>query len=180
MDEIASEAGITKPILYRHFGDKDGLYEALAQRYVDQLMDELDSGAATGDARTRLAARIDAYLSYVEQNPERYRFILGAAELPGTSAIVADFRQRRANACAARAAESLRRAGLDSELAEPWAHAVCGMIRSVGIWWLETRTLPRASLVEYLTALLWDGFAPLRRPAGGEDDSRVTPRNAVE
>lgn len=161
MDEIASEAGITKPILYRHFGDKEGLYEALAQRYVDQLMEELDAGAGTGDARTRLAGRIDAYLSYVERNPERYRFLLGAAEQPRTSAIVAEFRERRVNACAARAEESLRRAGLDPEIAEPWAHAVCGMIRSAGIWWLETGALPRADLVEHLTALLWEGFAPL-------------------
>ena len=34
--EVAREAGISEPILYRHFGDKDGLYEALAERYVDE------------------------------------------------------------------------------------------------------------------------------------------------
>jgi AcrR family transcriptional regulator len=163
MDEIASEAGITKPILYRHFGDKDGLYEALAQRYVDQLVHELDAGRSTGDARARLAARIDAYLSYVERNPERYRFLLGAAEQPATSAIVAEFREHRVNACAARVEESLRRAGLAAEIAEPWAHAICGMIRSVGIWWLETGSLPRERLVGYLTDLLWEGLAPLRQ-----------------
>jgi AcrR family transcriptional regulator len=162
MDAIAAEAGVTKPILYRHFGDKEGLYEALAQRYVDQLMGELDSGSSAGDARARLAARIDAYLSYVERNPQRYRFLLGAAEQPRTSVIVAEFRERRVNACAARAEESLRRAGLDPEIAEPWAHAVCGMIRSAGIWWLETRSLPRGRLVEHLTTLLWEGFAPLQ------------------
>jgi AcrR family transcriptional regulator len=163
MDEIALEAGISKPILYRHFGDKDGLYEALAQRYVDQLMEELDSGTAVGDARARLSARIDTYLGYVERNPQRYRFLLGAAEQPGTSGIVAEFRERRVNACALRAEESLRRAGLDAEIAEPWAHAVCGMVRSAGIWWLETRSLPRARLVQYLTDLLWEGIAPLRQ-----------------
>jgi len=163
MDEIASEAGITKPILYRHFGHKDGLYEALAERYVGQLVDELDSGAGAGDARARLAGRIDAYLSYVERNPERYRFLLGAAQQPATSAIVAEFREHHVNACAVRAEESLRRAGLDPEIAEPWAHAVCGMIRSAGIWWLETGALPRPQLVEYLTALLWEGFAPLQQ-----------------
>jgi AcrR family transcriptional regulator len=165
MDEIASEAGVTKPILYRHFGDKDGLYEALAQRYVDELMRELDRDSKAGDARARLASRIDAYLSYVERNPERYRFILGAAEHPGTSGIVAEFRQRRVNACATRAAESLRRAGLDPEIAEPWAHAMCGMVRSAGIWWLERPAMPRAELVEHLTALLWEGLAPLQRRA---------------
>jgi AcrR family transcriptional regulator len=179
MEEIASEAGITKPILYRHFGDKDGLYEALAERYVNQLMAELDSGPVLGNARDRLAARIDAYLSYVERNPERYRFLLSAAQHPGTAGIVAEFRERSVNACAARAERSLRRAGLDPEIAEPWAHAVSGMIRSAGIWWLETRSLPRMRLVEYLTALLWEGFAPLRR-RGDKDAIDVTRRNAEE
>ena len=47
MDEIASEAGITKPVLYRHFGDKDGLYEALTQRYVDELTAVLRPAAET-------------------------------------------------------------------------------------------------------------------------------------
>jgi AcrR family transcriptional regulator len=176
MDEIAAEAGITKPILYRHFGDKDGLYEALAERYVDQLVHELDSGTTTGDARARLAARIDAYLSYVERNPERYRFLLGAAEQPATSPIVAEFRERHVNACAARAEESLRRAGLDPEIAEPWAHAVCGMIRSAGIWWLETGSLPRAQLVEYVTALLWEGLSPLRERAHSRNEDPAVRR----
>jgi AcrR family transcriptional regulator len=180
MDEIASEAGITKPILYRHFGHKDGLYEALAKRYVDQLVEELDSGARVGDARARLAARIDSYLSYVERNPGRYRFLLGAAQQPATSAIVAEFREHHVNACAVRAEESLRRAGLDPEIAEPWAHAVCGMIRSAGIWWLETGSLPRSRLVEHLTALLWEGFAPLHRAPTRRDRVEVTRRNGVE
>ena len=39
MNAIAAEAGITKPILYRHFGDKSGLYRALAKRHTDALLD---------------------------------------------------------------------------------------------------------------------------------------------
>ena len=44
--------------------------------------------------------------------------------------------------CAFATAESLRRAGIDPALSELWAHAVSGMIRTVGIWWLESRSLP--------------------------------------
>jgi Tetracyclin repressor-like, C-terminal domain len=54
---------------------------------------------------------------------------------------------------------------LDPGFAEPWAHCVSGMIRSAGIAWLETRALPRERLVEYLTTILWDGFASLRTKA---------------
>jgi AcrR family transcriptional regulator len=165
MDEIASEAGITKPVLYRHFGDKDGLWEALTERYVDELTRALRPAAEATEPRARLAATIDAYLSYVELEPERYRFLLGASGRSRTSPLVAEFRRRQVANCLFTAVDSLRRAGLDPGFAEPWAHCVSGMIRSAGIAWLETRALPRERLVEYLTTILWDGFASLRTKA---------------
>ena len=112
MDEIAAEAGITKPVLYRHFGDKDGLYEALTARYVDELAHELRPSIGTNDPRSRLAATIDAYLSYVEREPERYRFLLRAGEQPRTAPLVADFRRRHMANCTIAADETVRRAGL--------------------------------------------------------------------
>jgi AcrR family transcriptional regulator len=165
MDEIAAEAGITKPVLYRHFGDKDGLYEALAERYVDELKRELMPAAEMPNARARLAASIDAYLSYVEREPERYRFLLGAAERSRTAGLVAEFRRERVERCASTATENMRRAGVEPAIGELWAHAVGGLVREAGIWWLETRGLPREEVVEHLTAVVWDGGSALRRSA---------------
>ncbi len=165
MDEIASEAGITKPVLYRHFGDKDGLYQALTERYVDELKVALTPATRADKPRARLAAAIDAYLSYVEREPSRYRFLLHASEQPRTAAIVADFRRRHIAECAFTAEENLRRAGVDPGFAEPWAQCVSGMIRAAGASWLETRSLPRERLVDYLTTILWDGSSSLRRAA---------------
>jgi AcrR family transcriptional regulator len=169
MDEIALEAGISKPILYRHFGDKDGLHRALAERYVEALLGDLRAARVTNDPRANIAAGIDAYLAFIEREPEGYRFLLSAAAQPRTSVIVDDFRRRLAVDCAFATAERLRRSGLDPELAEPWAYGVVGMVRSVGIWWLDTRAVSREQLVERLTALLWGGFSMLigsaERPA---------------
>jgi AcrR family transcriptional regulator len=162
MDEIASEAGITKPVLYRHFGDKDGLFEALTERYVDELARALRPAVDAVEPRGRLAATIDAYLSYVEREPERYRFLLHAGDQPRTAQLVADFRRRHIADCAFTAVENLRAAGLDPGFAEPWAQCVTGMVRAAGTCWLETRSLPRAQLVDYLTTILWDGFSSLR------------------
>jgi AcrR family transcriptional regulator len=162
MDEIASEAGITKPVLYRHFGDKDGLFEALTERYVDELADALKPAVESKDPRARLAATIDAYLSYVEREPERYRFLLHAGEQSRTSDLVAEFRRRHIADCAFTAVENLRAAGLDPGFAEPWAQCVIGMVRAAGTSWLENRSLPRDQLVDYLTTILWDGFSSLR------------------
>jgi len=161
MEEIAAEAGITKPILYRHFGDKDGLYEALAERYVDELKAALLPGTKPARARDRLAARIEAYLAYIEREPERYRFLLGAAERSRTAELVRDFRRERVDRCADTATANLRRFGVEAPVGELWAHAVSGLVREVGIWWLETRALPRHEVVEHLTAVLWEGGAAL-------------------
>jgi AcrR family transcriptional regulator len=163
MDEIASEAGITKPVLYRHFGDKDGLYQALTERYVDELKAALKPATKASEPRDRLAAAIDAYLAYVEREPERYRFLLHASERPRTAGIVADFRRRHIAECAFTAEDNLRRAGIDPGFTEPWAKCVSGMIRAAGTSWLETRSLPRDRLVDYLTTILWEGFSSLRR-----------------
>jgi AcrR family transcriptional regulator len=160
MDEVAAEAGITKPVLYRHFGDKEGLYDALAERYVDELEQTLQGATPATRGRARLEATIDAYLRYVEREPERYRFLLEAAD----KSLVADFRSRNVASCAFATAENLRRAGLDPQISELWAHSVSGMIRSVGIWWLETRSMPREELAQHLTAVLWEGLPALRRP----------------
>ena len=162
MAKIAAEAGITKPVLYRHFGDKDGLHEALTDRYIGELKLALRPASLTEDPRSRLAATIDAYLSYVERQPDRYRFLLAAAEQPRTAVLVAEFRREYIGECAFTSEAKLDRAGLDPGFAEPWAQCVSGMIRAAGASWLEKRALPRARLVEYLTTVLWDGFAALR------------------
>jgi AcrR family transcriptional regulator len=164
MDEVAAEAGITKPVLYRHFGDKEGLHDALAERYVEELEQTLLEATTGSRGRARLEATIDAYLRYVERQPERYRFLLEAADNPRAGKLVADFRKRNVASCAFETAESLRRAGLDPELSELWAHSVSGMIRSVGIWWLETGSMPREQLAEHLASVLWEGLPALKRP----------------
>src|SRR2546423_15352320 len=64
MNAIAAEAGITKPILYRHFGDKNGLYRALAKRHTDALLVTLRTALDTpGARRGRVEATLDAYLA---------------------------------------------------------------------------------------------------------------------
>src|SRR3954470_3241589 len=80
MAAIAAEAGVTKPILYRHFGDKGGLYRALAERQTDELLIGIRAMLATpGDVRERTHATIDAYLAAIEKRPGVYRFVTGRA-----------------------------------------------------------------------------------------------------
>lgn len=167
MDDIATEAGVTKPILYKHFGDKGGLYQALAERYVKALTTELRAALSSqSDPRARIATTIDAYLSFVEREREAYRFLMHRAvgERPEAQAAVTDFIRQLADEIAVTLRDELQRFGLDSGGATAWAHGMVGMVQLAGDWWLEQRAMPRAQLVDYLSVLLWRGFSRLDVP----------------
>ena len=172
MSAIAAEAGVTKPILYKHFGDKGGLYKALAERYLNELLVSLRAAlASSDDALERIRATIDAYLSFVERQREVYAFLMHRAlgERPEAQATVAGFIRELGDEIALVLGEELRRFGLDSGAAEPWAHGMVGMVYLAGDRWLDRPTIPRDRLVAYLTDLLWGGFSnlPASTPAQG-------------
>jgi AcrR family transcriptional regulator len=161
METIAAEAGVTKPILYKHFGDRRGLVQALAAGFVDDLLTELARALDQQvGPQQLLVTTIDTYLSFVERDPNVYRFLVQRALADPDagqtmSGVIGDIGQRVALVLG----EQLREAGLDSGAAEPWAFGIVGMVHQAGDWWVERRTMPRARLVEYLSQLLWDGIA---------------------
>ncbi len=169
MTQIAAEAGVTKPILYKHFGDKGGLYQALAERYLQRMLDELrDALAAETDPRARITTTIDTYLAFVEREQEPYGFLMHRAvsERPEAQATVADFIRQLGNEIAILLRDEFRRTGIDSGGAEPWANGIVGMVYIAGDAWLQYPTMSRPQLVEYLSDLLWKGFAGLAASSG--------------
>ena len=164
MSTIAARAGVTKPILYKHFGDKGGLYQALAERYLHMVLEHVRAAlAAEKDPRTRIRNTIDAYLAFIEREREVYAFLMHRAVGERTEAqvTVAGFIKDLGNEIAVILGEELRAADMDSGAAEPWAHGMVGMVYLAGDRWLEHRTMPRERLVDYLTDLLWSGFSQL-------------------
>ena len=166
MEVIAREAGITKPILYRHFGDKGGLYTALAERYAHGLMSEIkDSLGRAADPKARLALTIDTYFAWLKSEPQVYRFLVHRAQTERREVhevIGAFVRDVALEAAAVARLEMLSadEAGSnDSEdFAEPLAYAVVGAVQMAGEWWLEHRGTERAQLVEELVSFVWDGL----------------------
>lgn len=160
MEDIAHEAGITKPILYANFGDKAGLADALAKRFTRDLVARFgEVWATTDDTRERVARAIDAWVGFIESDPHIYRFLsegsFGAGRRLEDRRLVNGLGIVVARALG----EWLREQGADSGPAEPWAYGVLGMVHVTTEWWLDRRTLSRRDLVEYLTSLLWDGFS---------------------
>jgi AcrR family transcriptional regulator len=163
MDRLAAEAGVTKPILYRHFGDRNGLVRAVGTRFAEELRRELESALRSERGpRELLSATIDAYLSFVERDPQVYRFLVHrAAGDQYTAAALTEFVQQMSQEVAVVLGEELRRVGADSGGAEPWAYGIVGMVHAAGDWWVERRPMPRARLADYLVTLLWGGLAGL-------------------
>jgi AcrR family transcriptional regulator len=161
MNVIAAEAGITKPILYRHFGDKSGLYRALADRHIAALRDRLAAALATrGGLRARTRATVDAYLAHVEEHPQVYRFLLerAAVEDPEVRGDVAGFVRRFGDDLAAGIRSERALAGIGERRARIWAHAIAGMVQAAGDWWLDHPEVERATVVDEVVALLWEGL----------------------
>jgi AcrR family transcriptional regulator len=171
MTQIAAQAGITKPILYRHFRDRDGLVHALGERFSTELMGELQGALLSDeDPRQLIIRTIDTYVAFIERDPDVYRFVVrhvsaGPPE-PGDTTLIG-FMRSVGQQVAVVVGEQLRAAGQDSGGAEPIAHGIVGMVHNAGDWWLDNRSMPRARLVEYLADLLWTGTAAFIQPELG-------------
>jgi AcrR family transcriptional regulator len=156
MATIAAEAGITKPILYRHFGDKGGLYAALADRYTGALLRELQTALEAGtDRRDRVERTVGAYLAAIEREPQVYRFLVLSDEAAQAQSQVRSFTRRLSALLATGMAAEL---GVGPVRAAVWAHGVVGMVQAAGDWWLDTPTVTRADLVTELTDLLFGAY----------------------
>jgi AcrR family transcriptional regulator len=160
MDELAAEAGITKPILYSHFGDKAGLAAALTERVAAELGEAIsDSLVRVQHPQQVVSSTIDAFCSFIETETELYHFLWHTALTQGGDADPKMMMVGFANQIAYALGSALRQVGADSGAAEPWSYAIVGMTLTAGEWWLQRRSMSREDLVAYLTKLLWGGLA---------------------
>ncbi|HWE69888.1 MAG TPA: TetR/AcrR family transcriptional regulator [Acidimicrobiales bacterium] len=158
MDRMAAEAGVTKPILYRHFGDRAGLVSAIGEYAFDQVSAALDKALHADVApRQMVLSTIDAYLQFIEADQDVYRFLVHQAGADAGS-MLNEYISRAGRQVAMVLGEGMRAAGLDSGAAEPWAFGIVGMVHSAGDWWMDRATMPRARLADYLTSLIYDGL----------------------
>jgi AcrR family transcriptional regulator len=162
MEELAAAAGVSKPILYRHFGDRSGLVLALTDRFASGLMSELQAVLTkpADNPRDILVGAIDTFLRFIEQDHEIYRFLVQRAHgtEPETAIKLSGFLRTVSQAVAVVLGEQLQAAGQDAGGAEPLAHGIVAFVYEAGDWWTERRSMSRARLVEYLATALWSGF----------------------
>jgi AcrR family transcriptional regulator len=168
MDDVAAEAGITKPVLYDHFGGKNGLALAMAERYAPMIRARMLAALGQpGEPRDLLRGAVDAFIGFVEAEPEVYRFLLQRGVRRADEAP----QRQLFDELGAQVATILSMAVLvgrgDPRAAEPWAFALLGAVLAAAEWWATHQTMTRAELVDHVADLLWGGVAsasPAVRP----------------
>ena len=158
MEQIAAQGGVTKPILYRHFGDRDGLIAAIGERYGTRLVGRIGSTLCADAPEELLWQTIDGYLSFLEEDLELYTFLMrqtGPADAAQSMGSLIEIIGRQV---ATVVGDQLRANGLDAGGAEPIAFGIVGMVHHAGDWWIRNQTMSRQALTTYLAGLLWNGF----------------------
>lgn len=160
MEELAKAGGVTKPILYRHFGDRDGLIAAIAERFSAELLQSVSTPLqATSYPRELLDSTIAAYVGFLEEDPYLYGFLVQqSAARRGQGTPISSLVDQVAKQIAVVAGEQLRAAGRDTGAAVPWAYGIVGLVHQATNWWLQDGTMSRERFLAYVTDLLWDGL----------------------
>ncbi len=156
MAAIAAEAGVSKPILYRHFGAKSGLYQTLAERHSRVLVEAIrERMLAAGELSERVRGGIDTYLAMISENLNFYRFLMHRARAEDSAAhsVMSTVMQTLGREIA----ELLTAEG-DGARARVWGHAIVGMVQNAGDWWLDHPEVPREAVVGALTELVLGGL----------------------
>ncbi len=164
MDDIAEQAGVTKPVLYQHFPGKLELYLALIDQHAEDLVNTLRDALTTpGDNKQRVAATIAAYFDYINRDGQSFR-LLFESDLTNDLTVRARM-DTLTRSCALAIASAIREETLLPEAeAEFLAVALVGMSQVTARYWINSgRPVPRAEAERLVTALSWRGIGGFPR-----------------
>ncbi|MGY1649780.1 TetR/AcrR family transcriptional regulator [Geodermatophilus sp. SYSU D01119] len=170
IEELAVRADVSKPVVYEHFGGKEGLYAAVVDREMQRLLDRFTAALAQGGGPRALLERAAlVLLDYVEGDTEGFRVL--SRDSPGSgaySSLLGELARRVESPLA----EQLGARGHDPALAGLYSTALVGMVALVGQWWLEHRSPGREEVAARLVDLAYSGLAhldphPVLRTTGG-------------
>ncbi|GAA4657089.1 TetR/AcrR family transcriptional regulator [Streptomyces chumphonensis] len=184
VEQVAAEAGVSKPVLYRHFTDKAHLLAALHDRVAVLLMERLEPALDPDDPpHLRIRTGVDAFLSLLEEHPNLYLLVSRTVPAGATNEGegVRAGKELAARALTQLFDDYLHAYGLDTRGAAPMAHSVVGMVHSTAEWWLEKRSMSRQEVVDHLSETVWDcldGYLR-RRGARLDPDTPTSPDDVL-
>jgi AcrR family transcriptional regulator len=161
IDDIAAAAGVTKPIVYRHFDGKRALYLSLLERHREDLSSFVGAVPAEGDLELRLRTVLEVWIEYVETHAYAWKLLFRDT---GGGEEVAAFRRdvhARARAVLVDMIRLLSGGSIPRRELEPLAELMSMGMGSLVLWWIETPGVSRRSVVDAI-ARVWLGLLSLR------------------
>lgn len=167
VEEIAARAEVSKPVVYEHFGGKEGVYAVVVDREIQALLGAL-TGALEGGGHPKVLVERTALalLSYIETSEDGFRILVRdspVAQATGTfSSLIGDVATQVEHLLA----DQFTKQGLDRRTAPIYAQMLVGMVALTGQWWLDARSPKKADVAAHLVNLAWNGLSGLeRRPS---------------
>jgi AcrR family transcriptional regulator len=154
LDEIAAAAGVTKPVLYRHFDGKTALYTALLERHREDLARFAVPESGTLEQRLRVV--LEVWLDYVEEHAYAWRMLFrDTGGGPEVRALRLDV-HARARAVLAGLISQLSETPIPHRELEPLAELLSMGMASLVLWWIDDATTSRDAVLDALVRV-WHG-----------------------
>jgi AcrR family transcriptional regulator len=161
VEEIAHRAEVSKPVVYEHFGGKEGLYAVVVDREVRALLDGVTGALTAGRAHELVEQAALALLDYIENNADGFRILVRDSPVGSATgsfiSILSDVATRVEHILA----EEFKRRGLEPKNAPMYAQMLVGMVALTGQWWLDARKPKKQDVAAHLVNLAWNGLSGL-------------------
>lgn len=161
IEEIAHRATVSKPVVYEHFGGKEGIYAVVVDREMQALLDGM-TGALTEDAHPRilLERAALALLDYIEGSADGFRIMVRDSPVSTTgtfSSLLNDIASQVEHILGVQ----FKRRGYEPKLAALYSQALVGMVAFTGTWWLEEHKPRKDEVAAHLVNIAWNGLTHL-------------------
>lgn len=158
VEEIAARAGVSKPVVYEHFGGKEGLYAVIVDREMLALEKVITHSLSEGTWHERIEKATVALLNYVEQETDGF-LILVRDSKPGDERSYSTLLNSSVGQVSYILGAAFERRGLDAKLAGLYAQALVGMVSMTAQWWLDTRQPAKEVVAAHIVNLCWNGLS---------------------
>jgi len=171
VEEIAAKAGVSKPVVYEHFGGKEGLYAVVVDREMRALLDAI-TGALTSSGRPRelLERAALALLDYVETSTDGFRILVRDSPVAQSTGTFASLISDAASQVEHIMGNQFSARGFNPKFAPMYAQMLVGMVALTGQWWLDVRRPAKAEVAAHLVNLAWNGLSGLESAPGLHDE----------
>jgi AcrR family transcriptional regulator len=161
VEEIASRAKITKPVVYEHFSGKEGLYAVIVDREVQALLERITVALVGTHPRALLEQAAYGFLSYIEDEPEGFRILVRDSPVASSTGTLASVIGDIATQVEYILRDQFKERGFDTKLSPLYSQALVGMVALVGQWWLDEGKPKKEVVAAHLVNLAWNGLGSL-------------------